>query len=120
MSIIVLITIKREQKCSRFLFVSHFSAVNDRFKACCLMEQILLYTQSVVCGETLAGDVHICICKSLIGNMLAVRAIHAVFIGICKRLHDEHSVGHINSTVAVGVAVNRLFLCFGRGCGSCR
>ena len=64
----------------------------SNFKRSYLLEEVLLYAESIVGCNALAGLVNIAVCKSLFSDMLWIRAVEAVLVGICKILHNENNV----------------------------
>lgn len=79
------------------------------------MEQISLYLKSVCCCHAVASFAYVCVYSALLGKVVLVRAVDIELIGICKSLHDENYVRHINCAVAVCVAL-KSYLCIRLDC----
>jgi hypothetical protein len=68
------------------------------------LEQVSLNEKCVIGGKSLCGLVYVAVFLALVGKVLVGGACCAVFIGICKALHDENSVCQLDIAVAVGIA----------------
>ena len=89
-------------------------------KSVYLLEEVLLYFYRIVACEALCSCFNVAVEPAILGEVLVCRAVDAVLVGICKSLHDEHSVCQLDLTVTVciapyPVAVQRL----GRSGGLC-
>ena len=87
-------------ECDRFLFFVRFGKFSYEFN------YILLDRKCILCSNSVASFVNVSTINTCFCDVVCVRAVRAVLVGICEILENENRVGKVNLVVNICISVN--------------